>query len=1029
MLTLRLLGELEVLRDGERLTLPPSKKTRALLAYLAVVGRPQRRERLCTQFWEIPDDPRAALRWSLSRLRALVDDPDCARIVASRETVAFEPRNAEIDVVELRRRITREFLSLSVADLEALAGKFRGEFLEGMDLPNLHEFQSWLLAEREDIRRIQVRILAALVGRLPDRLAALPYARELVQIDPFNESARAGLLQLLLAVGRQGEAEQHFETAIRLFRELGDGAELGLMRKWREMQQRPKVTVPPAPVADNPRPAPAPPDRAQAERRAAPLVGREAEWKELVAILDEATTQRRVTAVLLTGEPGLGKTRLVGDLLRAARQRGFRTFSGHAYETERSHPYGPWMEALGAHAAAPVSPDSAIGDRSDAAALLARERLFTSITQGIFGVDAPEAPVLVALDDVQWFDEASAHLLHYVVRVSLNAPVVLALAGRDGELTDNAAMLGALRGLRHRRLLHEIGLAPLAQGDLERLVRAVAPDIDPAPVVAQAAGNPLFALELARDVKARPDELPRSLKELTRDRIDRLPAGAADLLRWASVVGPSFPVDRLLALLGLDLDELTARLEVLERHALLRAVESESRSICYAFAHDLIHRAIYTGISEPRRRLMHLKIARVLQETGDESLAADICHHAAHAGEAGMAAAACVRAGRHCLRLFANAEAEALARRGVRYAADLPEPEQVERLLELTQVEVLARRPKDLAEISARIEALAERALDHGRIAHARLGFYLLSHLRWEGGLWSDAQRDTLRAEFLSRSGDERQHVVAMAETARCLAMIERDLGQAEALLLESGATARRLGIESDAIADAQGLLRAHQGAFEEAAELFVRARMLARRGGDRSNEFLALEHLVTIQVQRRQFVAAETLCADLVELGDKLREGSEAPFARALHAICRLARRDPQAEIDLEAALATLRRADAKHRLAVSLICAAELDVERGLLDRANQRAEEALHIAAVLERRSDETLAHAALARIADARRDVDRRHRAVHALRNVVHQPISYHARCSAEPLLADEWDVPVSTRRRAAAREDRCRATAG
>ena len=74
-LVLRLLGEIEVEKDGTALALPPSKKTRALLAYLAVVRRPQRRDRLCAMFWEIPDDPRGALRWSLSKLRALLDRP------------------------------------------------------------------------------------------------------------------------------------------------------------------------------------------------------------------------------------------------------------------------------------------------------------------------------------------------------------------------------------------------------------------------------------------------------------------------------------------------------------------------------------------------------------------------------------------------------------------------------------------------------------------------------------------------------------------------------------------------------------------------------------------------------------------------------------------------------------------------------------------------------------------------------------------------------------------------------------------
>src|SRR6188508_2305255 len=81
-LELRFLGDLEVVRDGERLELPPSRKTRALLAYLALNRRSFRREHLCELLWEIPDDPRGSLRWSLSKLRRLVDDDDRPRLVA-----------------------------------------------------------------------------------------------------------------------------------------------------------------------------------------------------------------------------------------------------------------------------------------------------------------------------------------------------------------------------------------------------------------------------------------------------------------------------------------------------------------------------------------------------------------------------------------------------------------------------------------------------------------------------------------------------------------------------------------------------------------------------------------------------------------------------------------------------------------------------------------------------------------------------------------------------------------------------------
>src|SRR5262245_19118471 len=79
-------GTLALLRAGARVRLPSSRKTRALLAYLAVTARPHSRGRLCSMFWNVPDDPRAALRWSLTRLRPLVDEPDCRRIIADRDT-------------------------------------------------------------------------------------------------------------------------------------------------------------------------------------------------------------------------------------------------------------------------------------------------------------------------------------------------------------------------------------------------------------------------------------------------------------------------------------------------------------------------------------------------------------------------------------------------------------------------------------------------------------------------------------------------------------------------------------------------------------------------------------------------------------------------------------------------------------------------------------------------------------------------------------------------------------------------------
>jgi DNA-binding SARP family transcriptional activator len=104
-LTLRLLGEVEVLRNGAPVLLPSSRKARALLVYLAATGRSHRRERLCSMFWDIPDDPRAALRSSLSMIRRVVDTPERKRVSAERDTIRFDAQGVEIDLGTVRRTV------------------------------------------------------------------------------------------------------------------------------------------------------------------------------------------------------------------------------------------------------------------------------------------------------------------------------------------------------------------------------------------------------------------------------------------------------------------------------------------------------------------------------------------------------------------------------------------------------------------------------------------------------------------------------------------------------------------------------------------------------------------------------------------------------------------------------------------------------------------------------------------------------------------------------------------------------------
>ena len=206
MLTLRFLGELAIERHGEPLRLPQSRKTRALLALLVLGGRPQRRDRLVSMFWELPDDPRGALRWSLSKLRELVDVPGRPRIVADRDQVAFLPHDDDVDVARLRVLAGAADDAADLDELEAMAALAEREPLERLDLPDCAGYQAWLVDMREQVRGLQRRLLWSLVDRCAgDPARALGHARRLLELSS-DDAAVVERLAALEAAARAGAA-------------------------------------------------------------------------------------------------------------------------------------------------------------------------------------------------------------------------------------------------------------------------------------------------------------------------------------------------------------------------------------------------------------------------------------------------------------------------------------------------------------------------------------------------------------------------------------------------------------------------------------------------------------------------------------------------------------------------------------------------------------------------------------------------------------------------------------------------------
>ncbi|UEX79288.1 ATP-binding protein [Spiribacter halobius] len=980
-LELRFLGDVAVLHDGTPLALPPSRKTRALLAYLALQPRRFRREHLCELLWEVPDDPRGALRWSLSKLRRLVDEPGRPRIQADRLGVRFDPAGVRIDVTELHELIAAGPDTASVETLESAATRLGGHFLEGLELTELHAFHAWCVAERERTTLAQATLLQALVQRLEGEPArALPYAQALTGLLPYDENLRAALIRLLVAAGHAEEAEQQYRLGRRLLAEIGAPPSERLYHAWRGP---PGAAARPVPRAPAP---PAPP------RVAGALVGREAE----LATLRQAATAAaggRAQVVLLCGEPGIGKSRLLAEGGALAREAGARVLSAAAFEAEALRPYALWLDALRAEDCALA--EAVFGEE----AARERQRLFAGLAD-LVARETAARPLALLFDDLQWCDESSAAALHYVARMSRGCSLLAVLAGRADELRDNAAVQRALRGLRREGLLTELRLGPLPKPALQALIHAHAPTADSGRLGHQCRGNPLLAIELAR-AEAAGGRVAESLEELVAERAARLDVEAGEVLQWAAVLAPRISLGALADLTRMDGDRVGVALEAAEAQALLETTEHGPH-----FPHELIARAVYQRIPPARRRVMHRRVAERLAagEAPDRELAADLAHHAALGGDPALAARGMVAAGRLCLRFFANEDAASLARSGLQWVTALPEAERVGLELELRDILYSAVPITDWERAAAECVALAERALDHGAAAHARLGYHMASYLRWAHGQWSGAREESLQAERVTRGAGEAEQIAGMAEAARCLAMLERDLGRAEALALEAQALASRRGIPHHAIPAALGMLRFHENRLDEAEERLQEARALSKAAGDRMSEFQANEYLVMIDFERGRLEDACRRCTELVAIGERLREGSEAPYARVLQGLCRYAREDDPGELDR--ALPALREADARHRLACALSRAALLDLERGRPERARERAHEALEHAEALERATETLLARLALAGACEALGDAAGYARQQAAIERLADAPAAAWARARAAARRAAE-----------------------
>ena len=661
VLQVRLLGGAAAERDGEQLSLPPPAGR--LLALLAVRPGPRDREAVAAHLWPgaAGAAARANLRTAVWALRKAVGDD---ALIASRTTVGLRPEAVTVDLADCLRRA-------AAGDLAAAAALCRGELLAG-------NAEDWAEAARRQLREELAEVLdarSAAAEREADAATAARWSRLCCALDPLNEAAHAALVRQLAAAGdRAGALVAGREVTTRLSGELGVRPGPLLRAALAEARGPGGAAVPAGPAA------------------ARPLFGRAAELRALMTAWTAARAGHG-RVVLVTGEAGIGKTRLVTEVARRADNAGARIAVGAGVNVGGEAPLAMWQELVPQlaravppppeHAGWPaelggLAPEVAVRLGRDRSAPpvsspeLERLRVFDAVLRLVEWAAA--RPVLLVAEDVHRADPASMQLCAHIGRRLAARPVLFVLTRRDRP--DRPAADALLADLAGRGVeVAELELGPLSPVELAAVARSVADLTDDAvgQVVRAADGNPLLAVESARALAAGSNATPPNLRSAVRAATGALPRPARDLAELLAAAGRELTAAELAALSLADRD--AAEEAVLDTGLVCRAGGG------LGFRHALLAEAVRTGLGEQGRRYERLALAIEAAAAGSpEQVAAEVAGHLHRAGRDDLAGPRWQQAARHARSLGAMPEAARFWTEAVRC-----DPEAVTPRLELAE--------------------------------------------------------------------------------------------------------------------------------------------------------------------------------------------------------------------------------------------------------------------------------------------------------------------------------------------------------
>lgn len=926
-LALHVLGTPRIQLDGQEVELERHKSL-ALLVYLAVSGGRHRRDTLAALLWPELDQARAraGVRAALWSLNAALPGPWWA---IQRETVGLESTpDLWLDLVEFRQSLAvcrahghpaDETCADCLAPLSRAVELYCGDFLAGFGLRDAPAFDEWQMEQAEAARYELTGALAQLTrlhiagGRLA---SAMNYARRWLLLDPLHEPAHQSLMRLYAWSDQRSAALRQYAKCARVLEaELGVAPQAETQALYRAILDnrlpppQPGISVPggaepwagvsPAAaleprVADHLQPAAGAGGSILDRIRQAQLVGRDGEL-EMAAELWSRAQLGEGQVLLVSGEPGIGKSRLVRELRSLAQASGARALIGECH-AEGGPPYGALAQMIGTAlsepAPGPALPDYVLADLLLLAPHLRqrfrsiapnpaldpsfeRQRLLDSAVTWCKTM-AAHSPLLLVVEDVHWADGGTLSILRHLARQLRTSRLLLVMTFRDTdvELAEAQPLSEVLLDLNRERLAQTLRLGRLQRGQTGDLLAALLatgevsePFIDS--VFEETEGNPFFVEELCKalidqgqlylagstwrrkDLKT--VVLPRSVRAAILLRVERLPAPVQDSLRLAAVLGREFEFETLSAASDQEAEALLTALEQAERAQLLRENRSTQPGVGarFTFAHALIPFTLRETLSGLRLQRLHARVASAIEARRPEDVEALAYHHTA-AGQREPAIRYLRRSADRAVAVYAYETAIQHARIALSLI-DAARPDEA-RVEVAEQLADLYRRRGERAEAIAlyqealgglRLMAQPDRWTEvrlHRKLVEAFHGAW--SHAEWER--FRPAARASLR-QALGLVAGQAPHL----ETVRLYTTLTHDaywnvaLDLAESRPVDDGAEVQRYGAEVQRYAQAAVEMAEQLGApVELSAALHAQATAYGVRGLHRERVALARRRL-----------------------------------------------------------------------------------------------------------------------------------------------------------------------------------------